>query len=962
MRLRALVILGMAIGLPAALAAQAMSGQIYGSVHDEHGENLPGVTVTLSGCGAPQSTTSGGKGEFHFLNLAPCVYAVRTELPGLTTVERNNVVVNVGTNTELAIEMKVASVATTITVTSESPLLDTRKQSSGATFNNQELKSIPTARDPWVMLQQTPGVLLDRQNVGGSESGQQSGYTGKGTDPSQNAWNVDGVSVTDMSALGATSTYFDFDAFEEMQMTTGGTDPSITVPGVTINMVTRRGTNEVHGSARFYDTPSELQARPTTVFGGAPSNTIDHIDDYGVEAGGPLWPDKAWLWGSYGKNQINKLVAGVSDKTTLENFSGKLNIQPIESNTFTLFFFRGDKLKFGRGAAPDRPQPTTLDQKGPTTIWKGEDSQVFSPQFVADANWSWEGGGFSLTPEGGVGKDVYQDQNEVWQNSYGLYDASTPEHQVNANLSSFFNTGTLGHELKFGFGYRKFGISSVSTWPGQGNISYENYGGQGFGVAKLTRNKVLNMEGKYLDFFIGDTITANNLTVNLGLRYDDQQSRNLPSKVTANAVFPDLLPAIDYPGGGDDLHFKDWQPRIGLTYALGAQKTTLLRASYSRFADQLGAGYAQFENPIGYQYLYYYWTDANANHRVDPGELGDFYGAYGVDPNNPASVASSNSFSRHLKNQKTDEFLVGVDHQILPEFVAGLSYTYRHRFDFVWYRYTQLTSANLVPASAGLPGVDQHGNPVGTTGPIYACVLDGVGCGRNPDFTFGKTGENRPDYSVNYHSVELVLTKRLSHRWMAHGAFTWNSWKQKVGNKEKACIDPTNVIGAGGDSCDSSIAYVGGTTGSGSFSNVFINARWAFNIAALYQLPWNFNVGANFYGREGYPAPYFVSAPAIVPGTDQSDGLGSRKAVVGAPDSHRNPSLFQLDLRLEKVIPLFQKADLTLSLDLFNSFNSKTVLQQRLNATPSDSGTGEAGQVYEVQNPRILRFGARLSF
>jgi hypothetical protein len=197
---------------------------------------------------------------------------------------------------------------------------------------------------------------------------------------------------------------------------------------------------------------------------------------------------------------------------------------------------------------------------------------------------------------------------------------------------------------------------------------------------------------------------------------------------------------------------------------------------------------------------------------------------------------------------------------------------------------------------------------------------------------------------------------------MAHGSLTWNTWKQEISNKTKGCFDPTNQIGANGDTCDSSIAYVGGTTGSGSFSNVFINARWAFNVAALYQLPWNFNVGANFYGREGYPAPYFVSTPAIVPGTDQSDGLGSRNAVVGSPDGQRNPSLFQLDLRLEKVVPLFQKADLTLSVDLFNALNSKTVLQQRLNATSSSEGTGQAGQVYEVQNPRILRFGARLSF
>src|SRR5580765_4591379 len=246
--IRRIAIFAMATGLSASLFAQATSGNIYGTVSDEQGGKLPGVAVTLSGCGAPRTTTTEAQGDFRFLNLAPCTYSVRSELSGFATVERNNVIVSLGTNTELAVSMKIASVATTITVTSESPLLDTRKQSSGTTFNNEELKSIPTARDPWVMLQQTPGVLVDRQNVGGSESGQQDNYVGKGTDPTQNAWNVDGVSVTDMAATGSSSTYYDFDAFQEMQMTTGGTDPSVAAPGVTINMVTKRGTNEVHGS------------------------------------------------------------------------------------------------------------------------------------------------------------------------------------------------------------------------------------------------------------------------------------------------------------------------------------------------------------------------------------------------------------------------------------------------------------------------------------------------------------------------------------------------------------------------------------------------------------------------------------------------------------------------------------------------------------------------------------------
>ncbi len=956
-RIQALGVFLLGMALAMGLRAQTTTGSLYARVMDEAGGVLPGAAVTLSGCGAPQTTTTGSQGELHFLNLAPCFYSVRTELPGFATVERINVAVNLGANTELTIAMSIAPVAATVTVSSESPLLDTHKQASGTVFTNVELRSIPTARDPWVMLQQTPGVLIDRQNVGGSESGQQATYVGKGTDSSQNAWNVDGVSVTDMSATGSSSTYYDFDAFEQMQMTTGGSDPSVGVPGVTINMVTKRGTNEVHGSARFYETPNEFEARPTTVFNGRPSNSVDHIGDYGVEAGGPLWPDRAWLWGSYGRDQINKLAAGYRDDTTIEDFAGKLNLQPIGSNNFTLFFFRGDKLVFGRGASPTRPPETTWDQKGPTTIWKGEDSQVFGTHFVASANWSWEDGGFFLTPEGGAGPngpDVYNDSQGVWHNSIIDIRTKRPQHQVNANLSAFFDTGSFGHELKFGFGYRKYGVSSMSAWPGQGNVGYLAGGVFSNDIALLTRERILNYEGLYLDAFLGETITAGHLTVNAGVRWDRQKSKNLPSNVPANAAFPDLLPAISYGGSGYDIDFQDWQPRVGLTYKLGTRKATLLRASYARFADQLGSGSATFENPVGYQYLYYYWTDTNHNNRPDPGELGALYGFYGVNPNCTSCLTSPNTISPHLKNTTTDELMAGVDQEILPELVAGLTYTYRYRKNFSWTPYTQLSSANFIEAHGPFTGVDQNANPVGTTGPLYCYSVDGVSCGLPEDFNGGKTLANRPGYSTTYNSVELALTKRLSKRWMAHGSFTWTNWRQSISNRATGCQDPSNAIAYPflGDSCDNAIAYQG-SVGIGGYA--YLNARWEFNLSALYQLPWNFNIGANFYGRDGYPAPYYVRK-------NPGDGLGPRSLVVGTPDDVRNPSLFQLDLRAEKVIPLFQKADLTLSVDVFNALNRKTVLQQRISATPNAAGTGQAGQVYEVQNPRIVRFGGRLSF
>ncbi|HZI73486.1 MAG TPA: carboxypeptidase-like regulatory domain-containing protein, partial [Gemmatimonadales bacterium] len=156
--------------------AQLQTGNLYGTVTDDKGAALPGVTVTLSGQGAPQVQVTNAQGQFRFLGLAPGSYDLKAELEGFSTIDYPNIVINIGRNTQIEVKLS-AAVEDVITVTAESPLLDERRISTGATVSQTELEKIPTARDPWAILQSTPGVLTDRINVGGNESGQQSVYT-----------------------------------------------------------------------------------------------------------------------------------------------------------------------------------------------------------------------------------------------------------------------------------------------------------------------------------------------------------------------------------------------------------------------------------------------------------------------------------------------------------------------------------------------------------------------------------------------------------------------------------------------------------------------------------------------------------------------------------------------------------------------------------------------------------------
>ena len=105
-----------------------------------------------------------------------------------------------------------------------------------------------------------PGVLLDRVNIGGNETGQAPTVVSKGTRPQDTVWTLDGIVITDMAAAGLPPTYFNFDNFEEIQVSTAGQDIKQQTGGVGINLVTKRGTNQFHGGFRGYFANDALEA------------------------------------------------------------------------------------------------------------------------------------------------------------------------------------------------------------------------------------------------------------------------------------------------------------------------------------------------------------------------------------------------------------------------------------------------------------------------------------------------------------------------------------------------------------------------------------------------------------------------------------------------------------------------------------------------------------------------------
>ena len=961
---------------------QTQTSTLFGNVVGNDGAALPGVTVTLTGVGAPLTAVTDDQGRFRFPNLSPGTYTLRAELAGYGTATRAGLNVRLGSSPDVTLTLN-PSVAQTITVTAEAPLLDVRRTGTGATMTKVELEAVPSGRDPWVILQQTPGVLIDRVNVGGNESGQQSNFTGKGATTDQTAWNVDGVNITDVGALGSSPTYYDFDSFEEMQIATGGSDPRIQTPGVQVNMVTKRGTNDLSGSARYFTTKNAWQSEPSIPNEAADYlsvvNEIDDISDMGIEAGGPIIRDRLWLWAAYSEQQIDLLQASntihLSDKTTLETFNGKLNAQPLPANSLSIVGMLGNKIKIGRNVGPTRPQETGWNQdssyEGPT-MWKIEDTHVFSSNFYLTGLYSEVQGGFQLISDNGEGCNTIEcglsGLPTTWNfsdapignlpadglphNSYYNYYTERPQEQMRLDGSTFFNTGGLSHELKFGIGSRDADVRSISAWPGNQlvflGVNEAFYGGAAPGEHSVQINRFSDFtyNVKSTDLYVGDTMLLGNLTLQVGLRWDSQVGSIYGGTTPANPVAPDLFPSITYPDSAD-LEWDTISPRIGLTYALGADRKTLLRAAANRYVEQMGGYMVYAASPAAYSYTYHFFNDTNGNLRADFGEIqGGVYGFLGLDPYNPSTPVRR--WDEDLEAPHTDELLFGFEREIFADFVFGATGTYRKMHDFVELAPEKTRGAGDFYTSADFEQVGTVSGTVANGGPSYSNIpyydyIDGP-----PTYYVFR---NQPGYGQTYKGLELMATKRMSNRWMMRGSFTWQDWTQDI--DDDGFIDPTRLRSGGVCSnCDGGIVAQGSGTGSGAKGGIYINSKWAYNVTGAYQIPViEASLGFNLTGRQGYPIPYIHRV---------STSSGFKPVlVVDDIDAHRLPNLMNLDLRLAKDLR-FGPVGFTLSADVFNVLNRNTELQR--NVTSNSAFRTRQNQITELLSPRVIRLGARLTF
>jgi hypothetical protein len=293
---KVLLILSLSIGLNLAILAQEQTGSIKGTIYDNEGNFLPGVTATVSSEAlmGTKSYVTTKTGSFRFPALPPGTYTIKAEMPAFNTVTRGGLIVRLGAIVTVNIIMEMATLEEEVTVTADAPAIDVRQAKIAVNIDKDILTNIPLLREFNDILEAIPGAVLDtasyyrRKNICGS-------------DVSSNTIEIDGMTFSDpVNGYGIANV--NYDTIEEIEAVTAGKPASSGLSdGAYINVVTRSGGNKYSGGVRVEFNNNNMvqhlwQDEQIQAFNVAKEAVDKRWIDGSLTFGGPIKKDKLWFF------------------------------------------------------------------------------------------------------------------------------------------------------------------------------------------------------------------------------------------------------------------------------------------------------------------------------------------------------------------------------------------------------------------------------------------------------------------------------------------------------------------------------------------------------------------------------------------------------------------------------------------------------------------------------------------
>jgi len=966
-----------------AMAQRLDVGTIVVRAIDPSGGMLPGVAVALTGPQAAQTAVTTADGTARFRGLIPGAYDLTLALDGFATLIRREIRSSAGQTTTVRAPMELSAVEETVTVVGQSPLIDVTQVQVGATVSEQLLNRTPTASGLWSgVLDRIPGVVNAKIDVGGADSGQQSRITSHGSLNGQNQFNLNGSSTGNHGIPGGSAMYYSIGSFEEVAVSTSAHDVEVQAPGVSINMVSKSGSNELRGTARMdYSSGSLVGNNIDTDLeeaGVQQGNPLTLLTDLNLQVGGPLVRDKLFTFVDFWNFKTNRLIEGVPpdepDDTRLRAFTVNTTWQINQDHRFSARYFNSHKFRGNRFTSVNRPPESALvqDPSSSNTVqvhWQG----VLSPVSYADIRVSHRWGGFALTGRRPDTANPHPDYpaGQFFTQDLGLgtfsgmpYESAQSDRlqQIGGNLSHYIAGERSSHDLKFG----------GAAWKGTnwltesviGGVWQYKIDGEPFAVDldNTTQRDVRDADaetsalsaGKAWSLYLQDTIAlGDRLTLDLGLRYDQSRS-STPAQRRLDSTWAGIIPdenfgqlynAQEFAEVDPVVAFNDLVPRVAVLFDISGRGTTVVQANYARYSLQQGSVFALSTNLNLTGWSTYFWNDNDGDGQFQAGEQGDLLSA------NFPGVTST--FDPDFRSPVQEEITFGIEQQVDRNLSVGGTFIYHntlHQMESintgvpygsvaerlgVEDSYTPVAWAD--PGPDGIPGTPDDGGPITVYNQDPATFGQDFYLVTNVD----KWGLDAP---VRYKGVELTARRRFADGWQAMASWT---------------------IGTSTSGLGKSVGGIGGARTGGVFDNpnADINRfgitdddrRHIVKVTGNYMFrSIGVNLGANFRYESGRPALREIRTPRgmLNQGSIRVAAAGRGEDTNEFSIGRRLGDVVILDLRAEKEFDLPGRwGRLSLYLDAFNLTNENAVR----------SATQTSGQAYRRINlivpPRMLRLG-----
>jgi hypothetical protein len=961
----ALLVLGLLLALAGAAFAQTdvTTSRISGTVKGGDGAPLPGVTIEAANqeTGLKLTAVTDKDGFYRLLNLPTGTYTASATLEGFETSSRKDIRLLLGSTPSVNFTLEVGKVTENITVTAAVPLVEVTNTTVGTTVQTEQIKAIPiNGRDFKSLVLLTPETRLDSERGNLSISGQRGINTNV---------TIDGVDYNDAffggtvgSAEGRAPLSISQESIKEFSVITNGASVEFgRSGGGFVNVITKSGTNLLHGSGFYYDQPQSLIAKFAKVPNTPRASAADQKkDQYGASLGGAAIKDRLFYFLSYDKQKQDVTVpisAFVLDPAIFAKYPvlasppsyvqtrdgdvkfGRLDFQMTPSQRI-MARLNVDKYTGVNGTSNAQTRTESyngvegLDSKNYVATYSGQ----FGANVLNDVNLNYtkedtprEDKGLNL-PEIQLGSARY---GEV---SFLPIVSATKRKEASDTFTYLLDT----HIIKSGFDYNDTSIDQVfrGNWRGvyifnnQADLlagrwsQFRQFGGLG-GLTSTEAGRAAFGQKETALFLQDQWYARPNLTFSAGIRWEGLN----------NPDSPILNPHDRNPDGSFKLTAKipdankQFSPRFGASWSPDSK--TAVRFSAGRFWSRTPAIlFAQLFTSNGLRGTQYIITAPRSGTNVlqptdplSPGWGPNFH-VQGVEPIDFTKIPTPArpgvfTIGPNFDDPYTDRVTLGAEREVFSRSTAGIDITYAQGHNL----------QRLRDMNRQLDGtISSNGQP------HYSTTVF-------PFPYYGRITESLSDGRSRYIGITATFNRRLADNFSLYGAVTWSEDKDNDSNER-------NFAGIQAENYNNLDNNYG-------FSNR--DQRWKGVLSSLWQTPyWGLGLSGSLVFQTGSPFNPTTNVDLNGDGEPSTDRPTINGVHLGR-NSFRQPSFYSLNLRLGKEFRI-GPGNLAVFGECFNCTNTGnrfvTNTIYGVNQTPGIAFGKDVG----VGTPRTVQVAARYDF